>query len=118
MTDHRLDHQVEVRPVQKGDRTWYRPTCSCGWSGSTQVRPGRANYVAKRDHLDRLSRRCPTPHKQRFNTKRAAEDRMHRFWRTGRTHRNMPIRVYRCPCGGWHTTKRPLITRPTTREDT
>lgn len=52
---------------------------------------------------------CPTPRKQKFKTEAAADAAMGLFWRTAGRGKAMPCRVYRCVCGGWHTTSKPKL---------
>ncbi|CPZ76761.1 Uncharacterised protein [Mycobacteroides abscessus] len=51
---------------------------------------------------------CPTPTKIRFRDRAAASLAMDRIGdRNGQHFANNLVRVYRCPCGGWHITSRP-----------
>lgn len=51
---------------------------------------------------------CPTPYKKSHPSKQHAENAMHKFWRKPKKGTKMPCRVYRCQCGAWHTTSRPI----------
>ena len=49
---------------------------------------------------------CPTPMKKAYPFKSHASNALRKEWREGRG-KHMPIRVYHCPCGYWHTTSKP-----------
>lgn len=49
---------------------------------------------------------CPTPWKKDYPARLHAENAMRKEWREGRG-KHMPIRVYQCGCGLWHTTSKP-----------
>lgn len=90
----------------------YVATCSCGWEGKAVK---ATNAVAEfLQHLARFrsgtglpeelcAGECPTPHKLAHPNKKQAENAMRQFWRRRRGVK-MPVRVYHCPCGRWHTT--------------
>lgn len=54
---------------------------------------------------------CPTPNKRAFPTWMKANSAMRHIWQNGRQ-QHMPIRVYKCPCGHFHMTARPLEVKP------
>lgn len=49
---------------------------------------------------------CPTNHKKKYVTKEQANNALHKEWREGRR-KHMPVRIYKCRCGYWHTTSKP-----------
>lgn len=53
---------------------------------------------------------CPTPHKRKHTNREQAEAVISRMWREGRNQR-LPVRAYHCPCGMWHTTSKPKLTK-------
>ncbi|MCG5431220.1 hypothetical protein LV457_02810 [Mycobacterium sp. MYCO198283] len=107
-----VEHVVTPRETRNySGKRRFLPTCSCGWIGIAAKTPGTAARVAARDHIDRLPKPCPTPRKRRFRTEDAAERALELFWRTSGKGKTMPCRTYRCPCGGWHTTAKPLRQR-------
>lgn len=47
---------------------------------------------------------CPLPHKKRHPSVWQAENEMRRVYRGRRRGGPLPVRVYLCVCGGYHTT--------------
>lgn len=50
---------------------------------------------------------CPTPQKKRFPTWMDASVELSRALQTGRQ-RKLPQRIYKCPCGRFHLTSKPI----------
>lgn len=50
---------------------------------------------------------CPTPQKKRFPTWLDASVELSRALQTGRQ-RKLPQRIYKCPCGRFHLTSKPI----------
>ncbi|WP_044027513.1 hypothetical protein [Corynebacterium glutamicum] len=50
---------------------------------------------------------CPTPQKKRFPTWMDAQAELSRALQTGRQ-RKLPQRIYKCPCGRFHLTSKPM----------
>lgn len=50
---------------------------------------------------------CPTPQKKRFHTWLDASLELSRALQTGRQ-RKLPQRIYKCPCGRFHLTSKPI----------
>lgn len=53
---------------------------------------------------------CPTKGKHGWSSKFAAEQALSQIWRKGfkRGPGKLPTRVYKCKCGDWHLTSRPV----------
>lgn len=117
-------HLLGPRIVGSGDKQKWKVTCSCGWQGAPCKTRKRALRFAIDRHLAAPPEPqkapkvvippspppspCPTPEKQRFRNRTTAEQELSNFWRSRRAlGKAMPCRVYKCPCGYWHMTKRP-----------
>lgn len=63
-----------------------------------------------------LASDCPTPRKQPYTSRSAAETALGQAWRRPyRRGGKLPVRTYKCPCGKWHMTAQPLREKaPTT----
>lgn len=110
---HRDGHHAVV--VAAGGRITV--ACSCEGFRITEKKADQV-VAAWGRHLDacppaeqataagKRARRCPTPGKVGFNSRRSAEKGLERFWRTFRG-KKAPVRCYKCPCGRWHHTSKP-----------
>ena len=58
----------------------------------------------QRNKRRQIQHHCPTPDKVPHTTRFDAEDAVMNQWRHMRTGKILPLRVYRCECGMWHTT--------------
>ena len=60
--------------------------------------------ASQRNKRRQIQHHCPTPDKVPHATRFDAEDAVMNQWRRIRTGKVLPLRVYRCECGMWHTT--------------
>lgn len=60
--------------------------------------------ASQRNKRRQIQHHCPTPDKVPHATRFDAEDAVMNQWRRIRTGKVLPLRVYRCKCGMWHTT--------------
>lgn len=60
--------------------------------------------ASQRNKRRQIQHHCPTPDKVPHSTRFDAEEAVMNQWRRIRTGKILPLRVYRCECGMWHTT--------------
>lgn len=60
--------------------------------------------ASQRNKRRQIQHHCPTPDKVPHSSRFDAEDAVMNQWRRIRTGKVLPLRVYRCECGMWHTT--------------
>ncbi len=80
--------------------------CSCQWTSPLTKKPETALRIHTEQHLAAVAKECPCPGKRQFKNEYDATVSLMKFWRTARG-KTMPIRVYECRCGMWHTTHQP-----------
>lgn len=111
VTGHELKPIPSTERRSGGKRQW-AVQCSCGWGGPWCKNRLRALDHAVKHHVEAPAPppkpTCPTPGKRKFRSQSAADRELGNFWKScPKGAKRLPIRVYKCPCGYWHMTKRP-----------